>query len=53
MSVGDVDGDGEYEYFVKWDPSNAKDVSHSGYTGPVYIDCYKLDGTLLYRIELG
>ena len=21
MSVGDVDGDGEYEYFVKWDPS--------------------------------
>lgn len=53
MSVGDVDGDGEYEYFVKWDPSNAKDVSHSGYTGPVYIDCYKLDGTLLYRIGLG
>ncbi|WP_426454729.1 rhamnogalacturonan lyase [Paenibacillus sp. S-38] len=53
MSVGDVDGDGEYEYFVKWDPSNAKDVSHSGYTGPVYIDCYKLDGTLLYRVALG
>jgi hypothetical protein len=53
MSVGDVDGDGEYEYFVKWDPSNSKDVSHSGYTGPVYIDCYKLDGTLLYRIDLG
>jgi hypothetical protein len=53
MSVGDVDGDGQYEYFVKWDPSNSKDVSHSGYTGPVYIDCYKLDGTLLYRIDLG
>lgn len=53
MSVGDVDGDGRYEFFVKWDPSNSKDVSHSGYTGPVYIDCYKLDGTLLYRIDLG
>ncbi len=53
MSVGDVDGDGEYEFFVKWDPSNAKDVSHSGYTGSVYIDCYKLDGTLLYRLDLG
>ncbi|CAM4338373.1 rhamnogalacturonan lyase [Paenibacillus alkaliterrae] len=53
MSVADVDGDGQYEYFVKWDPSNSKDVSHSGYTGPVYIDCYKLDGTLLYRIDLG
>lgn len=53
MSVGDVDGDGEYEFFVKWDPSNAKDVSHTGYTGNVLIDCYKLDGTLLYRIDLG
>jgi len=53
MSVGDVDGDGQYEFFVKWDPSNAKDVSHSGYTGPVYIDCYKLDGALLYRVDLG
>jgi hypothetical protein len=53
MSVGDVDGDGQYEYFVKWDPSNSKDVSHSGYTGPVYIDCYKFDGMLLYRINLG
>ncbi|CAM3840130.1 rhamnogalacturonan lyase [Cohnella lubricantis] len=53
MSVGDVDGDGQYELFVKWDPSNSKDVSHSGYTGPVYIDCYRIDGTLLYRIDLG
>ncbi|MDR6552194.1 rhamnogalacturonan lyase [Paenibacillus qinlingensis] len=53
MSVGDVDGDGQYEFFVKWDPSNSKDVSHSGYTGPVYLDCYKLDGRLLYRIDLG
>ncbi|MBT2758823.1 rhamnogalacturonan lyase [Mesobacillus foraminis] len=53
MSVGDVDGDGQYEYFVKWDPSNSKDVSQKGYTGNVYIDCYKMDGTLLYRIDLG
>ncbi|MFJ5760924.1 rhamnogalacturonan lyase [Neobacillus sp. NPDC093182] len=53
MSVGDVDGDGQYEYFVKWDPSNSKDVSQKGYTGNTYIDCYKFDGTLLYRIDLG
>lgn len=53
MSVGDVDGDGEYELFVKWDPSNAKDVSQKGYTGNTYIDAYRLDGTLLYRIDLG
>ncbi|HZN76786.1 MAG TPA: rhamnogalacturonan lyase [Micromonosporaceae bacterium] len=53
MSVGDVDGDGQYEYIVKWDPSNSKDVSQIGYTGNVYIDAYELDGTLLYRIDLG
>ncbi|MER5894643.1 rhamnogalacturonan lyase [Streptomyces sp. NPDC001876] len=53
MSVGDVDGDGQYEYVVKWDPSNAKDVSQVGYTGRTYIDTYRLDGTLLNRIDLG
>ncbi len=53
MSVGDVDGDGQYEYVVKWDPTNQKDVSQVGYTGTVYIDAYRLDGTLLYRIDLG
>ena len=53
VSVGDVDGDGAYEYVVKWDPSNAKDVSQVGYTGPVFLDTYELDGTLLNRIELG
>jgi hypothetical protein len=53
MSVGDVDGDGEYEYVVKWDPSNSKDVSQVGYTGTVYIDTYEADGTLLHRLDLG
>lgn len=53
MSVGDLDGDGEYEYIVKWDPSNSKDNSDMGYTGKVYLDAYELDGTLLWRIDLG
>ena len=48
-SVGDVDGDGEYEIFVKWDPSNSKDNSQSDKTDNVFIDCYKLDGTKLWR----
>lgn len=52
-SVGDVDGDGEYEIFLKWDPSNAHDNAHNGLTGNVLIDCYKLDGTRLWRIDLG
>lgn len=52
-SVGDVDGDGEYELIVKWDPSNSHDNSHDGYTGDVILDCYKFDGTQLWRINLG
>lgn len=53
VSVGDVDGDGAYEYVVKWDPSNSKDVSQVGYTGPVFVDTYEQNGTLLNRISLG
>ncbi len=53
MSVGDVDGDREYEYIVKWDPDNSHDVSIKGYTGNCYIDCYKLDGTLMWRLDMG
>nr|WP_328824228.1 hypothetical protein [Metabacillus schmidteae] len=52
-SIGDLDGDGEYEIILKWDPSNSKDNSKSGYTGNVYIDAYKLDGTRLWRLDLG
>ena len=52
-SVGDLDGDGEYEIVLKWDPSNSHDNAHSGYTGNVYLDAYKLNGTRLWRIDLG
>ena len=52
-SVGDVDGDGEYEIFLKWDPSNSRDNAHSGYSGTVFIDCLKLSGERLWRINLG
>ena len=52
-SVGDVDGDGEYEIILKWDPSNSHDNSHNGYTGDVIFDCYKLSGKKLWRINLG
>ena len=52
-SVGDVDGDGQYELILKWDPSNSHDNSHNGYTGDVIIDCYKLTGQQLWRINLG
>lgn len=52
-SMGDVDGDGEYEIILKWDPTNSHDNAHDGFTGPTLIDCYKLDGTKLWRIDLG
>ncbi len=52
-SIGDVDGDGQYEIFLKWDPTNSHDNAHDGMTGPTYIDCYSLDGTQLWRIDLG
>ena len=52
-SVGDLDGDGQYEIIVKWDPSNQQDNSLSGYTGNVYLDAYKLNGTRMWRIDLG
>ena len=52
-SVGDLDGDGEYEIVLKWDPSNSQDNSNSGYTGNVYLDAYKLNGTFMWRIDLG
>lgn len=52
-SVADLDGDGQYEIILKWDPSNSHDNSQSGYTGNVYVDAYKMNGTRLWRIDLG
>ena len=52
-SVADLDGDGSYELLVKWQPTNAHDNSQPGYTGNTYIDAYKLDGTRLWRVDLG
>lgn len=51
-SVADLDGDGEYEIVLKWD-CNGKDNAHKGYSGEVYLDGYKLDGTQLFRISMG
>lgn len=60
-SVADLDGDGDYELIVKWNPTNAKDNSTTGYTGACVIDAYKIDygaagrvaGTMLWRVNLG
>ncbi len=51
-SAADLDGDGEYELILKWDCAG-RDNSHAGYSGPVFLDAYKLDGRMLWRIDLG
>jgi pectate lyase len=52
-SVADLDGDGQLEIVLKWDPTNSKDNSQDGYTGNVFVDAYKLNGQRLWRIDLG
>lgn len=52
-AAADLDGDGQYELIVKWQPTNAHDNAHKGYTGHTLLDAYKLDGTRLWRIDLG
>ena len=52
-TVGDLDGDGDYELILKWNPSNQKDSSVYGSTSPAIVDAYKLDGTLLWRVNVG
>ncbi|MBQ3427144.1 MAG: S-layer homology domain-containing protein [Clostridia bacterium] len=52
-TYGDLDGDGEYEVIVLWNPTDAKDAASGGRTGKAYVDAYKLDGTFMWRIDMG
>lgn len=52
-SAADLDGDGQPEIIVKWDPEISKDNAFGGYTGETLIDAYTLDGRKLWRIDLG
>lgn len=53
-SCGDVDGDGEYEIILKWLPTNSADNSFRNcITAPTIVDCYKLFGKKMWRIDLG
>ena len=51
-SVGDLDGDGQYE-IVLHQTGIAKDNSQPGVTDAPIFQAYKLDGTLLWTINLG
>ena len=51
-SVGDLDGDGEYEIILH-QAGRGRDNSQGGITDPPIFQAYKLDGTLLWTINLG
>ena len=52
-TMADLDGDGQLEIILKWDPSNSRDNSQSGITSPTILEALRLDGTSLWRVNLG
>jgi rhamnogalacturonan endolyase len=51
-AVGDLDGDGEYELVVH-QVGRGRDNSQRGVTTNPLLEAYRLDGTFLWRIDLG
>ncbi len=51
-SVGDLDGDGEYDIVLKSE-QRPRDTASTGLTGETLLQGYKVDGTLLWTINLG
>ncbi|HYH64971.1 MAG TPA: rhamnogalacturonan lyase [Urbifossiella sp.] len=51
-SVGDLDGDGEYEIVLKQE-QRPRDNSQKGPTGETKLEAYTLAGRMLWRINLG
>lgn len=52
ISAADLDGDGEYELVIHMAP-RGRDNSQAGFTDAPKLQAYKLDGTLLWTINLG
>ena len=52
-TMADLDGDGQMEIILKWDPSNSRDNSQSGITSPTILEALRLDGTSMWRVNLG
>jgi len=51
-SPADLDGDGEYEIIIHM-TGRGRDNSQGGFTDEPILHAYKLDGTLLWAINLG
>ena len=57
VGVGDLDGDGRYDYVVKWPNFNTDPYQHPGYwkksPEPYRLDAYSADGQFLWRHDMG
>ncbi len=56
IAIADLDGDGEYEFIIKWPDTEIDPFQGAGWrkSETTYkLDAYKLDGTLLWRFDLG
>jgi rhamnogalacturonan endolyase len=57
VGVADLDGDGEYEYIIKQPKFNTDPYQKEGYwkksTTTYKIEAYKLDGTMMWRHDMG
>jgi rhamnogalacturonan endolyase len=51
-SIADLDGDGQYEIVLR-QASRGRDNAHPGITGTPVLDAYELDGTHMWRVDLG
>ncbi len=52
-SCGDVDGDGEYELFIKWEANASRD-NIGGWTGRTIFECIKIpSGRSLWKVNMG
>ena len=57
VGVGDLDGDGAYEYVIKQPNFNTDPYQHPGYwkksTTTYKLEAYRLDGTRMWRYDMG
>ena len=52
IQLGDLDGDGELELVVKREPYDGANMG-VWFNGTTLLEAYKMDGTFLWRIDLG
>ena len=52
IQVGELDGDGEMEIVIKREPYDGANQG-GWHNGTTLLEAYKLDGTFLWRIDLG